>query len=361
MIRIEKTSITDLTTDAIVNAANERLQAGGGVCGAIFQAAGRRQLQEACDRIGRCPTGSAVITPGFSLRAKYIIHAVGPVWRGGNRDEPGALDSAYRRSLALAAGSGCTSIGFPLISAGIYGYPADQAWEIAIRACRSFLEDGNRIDIVFAVLDDKILQTGLETLNDIAPQFAAAGDTQGGSRDPGHEARNKLMVGGKLQDAVFFHRPEEPYGFLSNWYLSDFVLDGRRYSSNEQYIMHQKCLLFGDEASAARVLQTDDPEEQQRIGRNAGGFAENEHVWSGTRQLVALRGLMAKFSQKEALKQKLLATGDAWLVECANSDKTWACGRSLNDDRRFDAARWDGDNILGFALMEIRKKLKEIQ
>ncbi len=163
-IRIEKISITDLETDAIVNAANERLWAGGGVCGAIFRAAGHRQLQDACDRIGHCDTGSAVITPGFRLKAKYIIHAVGPRWIDGEHKEPEQLYGAYRKSLELAKENACSSIGFPLISAGIFGYPAELAWQVAIKACREFSEEGNEIDIVFAVLDDFILSLGQKAL-----------------------------------------------------------------------------------------------------------------------------------------------------------------------------------------------------
>ena len=163
-IQIQKISITDLETDAVVNAANEGLWAGGGVCGAIFRAAGHRQLQDACDRIGHCDTGSAVITPGFQLKAKYIIHAVGPVWRDGKHNEPELLYGAYRKSLELAAENGCSSIGFPLISAGIFGYPAEQAWQTAIQACRDFLNKGNEIDIVFAVLDDAMLRKGQRIL-----------------------------------------------------------------------------------------------------------------------------------------------------------------------------------------------------
>ena len=121
-MEIRKMSITDLDTDAIVNAANEGLRAGGGVCGAIFRAAGHEQLQAACDRIGHCATGSAVMTPGFGTKAKYIIHAVGPRWTDGRHDEPKLLYGAYRSSLELAVQNGCRSIGFPLVSAGIFGY-----------------------------------------------------------------------------------------------------------------------------------------------------------------------------------------------------------------------------------------------
>ena len=165
-IQIKKIGITDLDTDAIVNAANEGLWAGSGVCGAIFRAAGHQQLQEACDKIGYCDTGSAVITPGFALKAKYVIHAVGPVWYGGMEGEPEKLFGAYYRSLELAAENGCTSIGFPLISSGIFGYPKDQAWNVAMRACKAFLEDhpGQLMQIIFAVLDDGILQMGEQEL-----------------------------------------------------------------------------------------------------------------------------------------------------------------------------------------------------
>ena len=163
-IKIEKISITDLNTDAIVNAANEGLWAGGGVCGAIFRAAGHRQLQEACDRIGHCNTGSAVITPGFHLKAKYIIHAVGPRYRDGKHNEPEQLYGAYRKSLELATENGCASIGFPLISAGIFGYPAQNAWQVAIQACRDYINEGNPIDIVFAVLDESMLKLGQQIM-----------------------------------------------------------------------------------------------------------------------------------------------------------------------------------------------------
>ena len=174
-IKIQKIGITDLDTDAIVNAANDGLWAGGGVCGAIFRAAGHDKLQAACDAIGHCDTGSAVITPGFDLKAKYIIHAVGPVWNGGNSKEPQMLYGAYRRSLELAMENGCHSIGFPLISAGIFGYPKDKAWRKAIQACSDFFQKNPvaNLQVVFAVLDDSILALGQQTLEEIAPQYLA--------------------------------------------------------------------------------------------------------------------------------------------------------------------------------------------
>ncbi len=168
---------------------------------------------------------------------------------------------------------------------------------------------------------------------------------------------NKLIISGRKVDAVYFHLPEEPFGFLSNWYISPFELDGIKFTSMEQYIMYSKCMEFGDTDSAKAVLATDKPDEQQKIARKASGY--NDKIWAGRRQLVALRGLMAKFSQNEGLKTKLLETGDAYLVECAYHDVIWACGIRLNENERFDASNWRGTNILGFALMEVRDILKK--
>jgi O-acetyl-ADP-ribose deacetylase len=130
-----RADITRETTDAIVNAANTALARGGGVCGAIFAAAGPG-LAEACAAVGGCPTGDARVTPGFALPARFIVHAVGPVWHGGDRGEPELLASAYRRSLEVAAEAGARSIAFPAISTGIFGYPLDAATEIAVRTAR---------------------------------------------------------------------------------------------------------------------------------------------------------------------------------------------------------------------------------
>ena len=161
-IEIRKIGITQLDTDAVVNAANTGLWEGGGVCGYIFRDAGSAEMTAACNKIGHCDEGSAVITPGFKLPAKYVIHAVGPRWSGGNNNEPELLYSAYTKSLLLAKENNLHSIGFPLISAGIFGYPVDKAWDRAIKACRDFI-DANpdyEMQIVFAVLDDRIKEIG---------------------------------------------------------------------------------------------------------------------------------------------------------------------------------------------------------
>ncbi|MFM7069141.1 MAG: macro domain-containing protein [Actinomycetes bacterium] len=136
-----KGDITTASTDAIVNAANSGLNCGAGVCGAIFEAAGALQLQAACDRLGRCPTGDAAITEGFRLTdgdaRKWIIHAVGPVWRDGNSGEAEQLANAYRRAVEVADSVGAASVAFPAISTGIYGYDPEAATVIAVTTLRS--------------------------------------------------------------------------------------------------------------------------------------------------------------------------------------------------------------------------------
>ena len=165
-IHILNTDITKLRVDAIVNAANPFLLPGGGVCGAIYRAASPIKLAVACAKIGSCKTGHAVITSGFNLQVKYIIHAVGPRWKGGDRDEQRLLYSAYTESLRLAKKFDCHSIGFPLISSGIYSYPKDMAWATALNACKDYIDCNSdfNIRIVFAVIDDNTLSIGEESL-----------------------------------------------------------------------------------------------------------------------------------------------------------------------------------------------------
>ena len=132
-VSVVEGDITRAAVDAIVNAANSALKRGGGVDGAIHRAAGPA-LQDALDRIGGCPTGACRITPGFDLPAKWIIHAVGPVWRGGGANEDALLESCYRSAFALARQHGIASLAFPAISTGIYGFPKDRATTIAVSA-----------------------------------------------------------------------------------------------------------------------------------------------------------------------------------------------------------------------------------
>ena len=161
---IVRQDITKMKVDAIVNAANTYLQMGGGVCGAIFKAAGVAKLQAACDKLAPIKTGEAVITQGFDLPAKYIIHTAGPIYRYQNAEQSEKLlRSAYTESLRLAIENKCESIAFPLISSGIYGYPKDEALKVATSAIQDFLADHD-IDVTLVVFDETAFTVSRELL-----------------------------------------------------------------------------------------------------------------------------------------------------------------------------------------------------
>ncbi|PNU21174.1 O-acetyl-ADP-ribose deacetylase [Geothermobacter hydrogeniphilus] len=163
-IEIVQGDITSLEVDAIVNAANRSLLGGGGVDGAIHRAAGP-ELLAACRKLNGCRTGEAKITPGFRLPARYVIHTVGPVWRGGDRQEEQLLAACYRNSLELAERHGLTSIAFPGISTGVYGFPVARACPIAIGEARGFLERAEMISrIVFCCFSGADLDVYQKTL-----------------------------------------------------------------------------------------------------------------------------------------------------------------------------------------------------
>lgn len=153
-----ETRLGDITTvkaDAIVNAANEALQCGGGVCGAIYRAAGAEKLRKACSAIGHCDTGDAVLTEGFELPADYIIHTVGPVWYGGERGEAELLASCYKRSLEIAEEKGLRTIAFPSISTGIFGYPVERAADVAVKTVKEFLKDREDMRVIWVLFDEQ--------------------------------------------------------------------------------------------------------------------------------------------------------------------------------------------------------------
>ena len=151
IISLKEGDITREETDAIVNAANSSLAGGGGVDGAIHRAGGSAIMEE-CRKIGRCPTGKAVITTGGNLKAKYVIHTVGPIYSGGTRDEARLLESAYKESLKLASSKGLKSISFPSISTGAYGYPLKEAAKIALKTVADHLKTNSDLNLVCFVL-----------------------------------------------------------------------------------------------------------------------------------------------------------------------------------------------------------------
>ena len=156
---------------------------------------------------------------------------------------------------------------------------------------------------------------------------------------------------------VCFHNPEEENGYLSNWYLTDFVVDNIKFSSIEQFMMYKKAVCFSDREIAESILKTSDVGKIKELGRQVSGYQEN--IWNGVRQIIVYKGLIEKFSQNAMLKEQLKETIDSVLAECAVKDRIWGIGLSMNDPKRMDINQWKGQNLLGYALMMVREKLEE--
>lgn len=271
-IEIHKNDITKQKTDAVVNAANSGLRAGGGVCGAIFRAAGAIQLQEACDKIGYCPTGSAVITPAFGMKNnKYIIHTVGPRYDDGNGGEAKELYSCYQESLKLAKQYGCRSIGFPLISSGIYGYPIKEAWEIALTACDDFLKAHSdyNLNIVFVNRDDDVLRVGRTILYKMQEDEANGIDLPSTERDDDFgvwlaqhsgdvEKHIRIYVSdaGKFRDSKNYQMVAEFKDSKVAYHYVDYMRGKKRYADKDIILQEvtAKKLPYGEEISFDKIV-----------------------------------------------------------------------------------------------------------
>ncbi len=166
-LQIVRENIVHMHTDAIVNAANSHLRPGGGVCGSIFDVAGYEDMRRACEALGHCAPGEAVITPGFGLPARYVIHAVGPVWQGGAQGEERLLRACYRNCLELALSRGLGSIAFPLISSGIFGYPKAEALAVAVSEISRFLTH-EEMQVFIVVYDARSFELSRQVFDSVA-------------------------------------------------------------------------------------------------------------------------------------------------------------------------------------------------
>lgn len=329
-LKIALADITSLNVDCIVNAANDQLMQGGGVCGAVFSAAGAKELRKACEHYGSCPAGDAVLTPGFRLPSKYIAHAVGPVWKGGSQNEEQLLYSCYQKSMDLACHKGCRSIAFPLISSGIYGYPVEQAWRVAIRA---ILESPCPMDVTIAVISDSALALGNQILAETISSVPLA-------------EKPKIL---------FFWHEYDSFGELSQWYASPFVIEGIRYETAEQYMMAKKALLAGDLEHYVLIMHEKNPAQCKKFGKNVRAL--DTAAWDQCKEEVVYHANLAKFSQNPSLQKLLIDTGSNVLAEASPYDKTWGIGLDARHPDSADPSKWTGKNLLGKILMKIREEL----
>ena len=156
---------------------------------------------------------------------------------------------------------------------------------------------------------------------------------------------------------ICFHNPDEENGYLSNWYLSEFTIDDITFSSMEQYMMYEKAILFHDQETAEKILQTDNVAEIKALGRTVQNF--DDTVWGQSREEIVYKGVFEKFRQNPELRKRLERTGEEVIAECAVKDRIWGIGLSMKDEDRFCVDRWKGQNLLGKILMDVRKDIKQ--
>lgn len=156
---------------------------------------------------------------------------------------------------------------------------------------------------------------------------------------------------------ICFHNPDEENGYLSNWYLSEFIIDDITFSSMEQYMMYEKAILFHDQETAGKILQTDNVAEIKALGRTVQNF--DDTVWGQSREEIVYKGVFEKFRQNPELRKRLERTGEEVIAECAVKDRIWGIGLSMKDEDRFCVDRWKGQNLLGKILMDVRKDIKQ--
>lgn len=160
-----------------------------------------------------------------------------------------------------------------------------------------------------------------------------------------------------MRNIVCFHNPNEINGYLSNWYLSDFIIDGIKFTSIEQYMMYKKAILFNDTEIASQIMKTSNVGKIKSLGRSVRNYCESQ--WNGMRQIIVYNGLLEKFKQSEELSARLLSTDNDILAECAVHDNIWGIGKSMTDLCRYNIEEWAGENLLGYSLMMVREELRK--
>ena len=241
------------------------------------------------------------------------------------------LKKCYWEALLGAAKRGCTSIAFPLISAGIYGYPPKDAWHIALRTVQKFHKEFPTVsmDVTFAVISDDMFAMGQAVLNSL----------------------------NQKQEFVFFWRENESMGYFSQWFPVGFVLEGIQYCHAEQYMMAKKALLAGDLESYVLIMHESDPAKCKFLGRNVRGLDAKQ--WDACKEQIVYNANMAKFSQNKKLRHILLATGSKTLAEASPRDTEWGIGLSAENIDSTNPEKWRGKNLLGCVLMKVRDELKK--
>lgn len=326
--------------DVIVNSVGSTAHSGKGVNAAILNAAGLN-FNKYYIKEGGCKTGKAIITPSCKLPCKAVIHTMGPVWKDGSCNEVALLESCYKESMRLAEAKDFNSIAFPSISTGYHGFPIEKAAYIAVHAVVEYLYIHRKsFTDIYWVLFDEITKSAYDSAFAILSKEFKLDQTEDN------------------YDIIGFYHEYDPYGCFSNWYPAEFEYAGKKYANSEQYMMYQKVMMFGRKDLADKIMKTTNPMECKKIaGQKFPEF--NAVTWESTCYTIVKRGVRAKLIQNPSIKGMLLKTGNALLAECSPNDKKWGIGLDNKNPDWKNIAKWNGKNLLGRILMEVRDDFRK--